>query len=92
MVHPSLLQIFQKIEKDDGKDYGFLSHDHDSLFEEGSTYKDKGLFTKCLSSKSTMKNNENVSHSPVSQQNQISIDPKQGSLLKSFYGGRKLDP
>lgn len=88
MVHPYLLNFFQKIEKDDG----FISYDHDSLFENGSTYKDKGLFAKFLSQKSVMKNNENVSHSPISQQNQIFIDPKKGSFLKSFYGGQKLDP
>lgn len=38
-----------------------------------------------------MKNNGNISHSSVSQQNQIFIDPKQDSFLKSFYGGRKVD-
>ena len=47
MVHPCLLQIFQRIKEDDGKDYGFLSHDHEALFEKGSTYNDKeDLFEK----------------------------------------------
>ena len=88
MVYPCLLQIFQRIEEDDRKDYGFLSHDHEALFEKGSTYNDKeGLFKKCLSSKLVMKNNKSISHAPLFEQNQIFIDPKQGSFLKSFYGG-----
>ena len=88
MVHPCLLQIFQRIEEDDGKYYGFLSHDHEALFEKGSTYNDKeGLFKKCLSSKSMMKNNKSISHAPLSEQNQFFIDPKKARFLKSFYGG-----
>ena len=77
MVHSYLGKKFLKIEEDDGKDYGFLSHDHEALFEKGSTYNDKeGLFKKCLSSKSMMKNNKSISHAPLSEQNQIFIDPK----------------
>ena len=92
MGHPCLLQIFEKIEENDRKDYGFLSHDHEDLFEKGSTYKDKGLLENYLSSKSALKNNGNVSHSHISQQNQIFIDPKKATFLKGFYGGQKLDP
>jgi hypothetical protein len=92
MVHPHLLQVFQKIREEDGKDYGFLFHDQESFLEKDSTYKDKeGLAEKCASSKSAMRNTTNVSHAPVSQQNQIFIDPNQASFLKSFYGGWKLD-
>ena len=70
MVHPCLLQIFQRIEEDDENYYGFLSHDHEALFEKGSIYNDKeGLVKKCLSSKSVMKINKNVSRAPVSQEN-----------------------
>lgn len=93
MVHPHLLHIFQKIKGEDGKDYGFLIHDQGSFLEKDSTYKDKqGLAEKCASSKSTMRYTTNVSHAPVSQQNQIFIDPNQASFLKNFYGGQKLDP
>ena len=92
MFHPFLLQIFQKIEEDDGKDNGFLSHDYEALFEKKSIYKDKDLLEKYLSSKSALKNNGNVSHSPVSQQNQIYFNPKQATFLKGFNGGQKLDP
>lgn len=91
MVHPRLLQIFQKIEEDDRKEYGFLSHYQESFLERNSTYKDKEFFVEeCASSKSAMRNIKNVSHAPASQQNQI--DPTQANFLKSFYGGRKLDP
>ena len=91
MVHPHLLQVFQKIEEEDGKNYGFLFHDQKPFLEKDSAYKDKeGFAEKCVSSKSAMRNTKNVSHAPVSQQNQI--DPKQESFLKIFYGGQKLDP
>ena len=92
MVHPHLLQVFQKIEEEDGKDYGFLFHYQESFLEKIHHIKiKKSLIKKCASSKSAMRNTKNVSHAPVSQQNQIFIDPKQASFLKSFYGGWKLD-
>jgi hypothetical protein len=91
MVHPHLLQVFQKIKEEDGKYYGFFFHDQESFLEKDSAYKDKeGFAEKCVSSKSTMRNTKNFSRASVSQQDQI--DPKEASFLKIFYGGRNLDP
>ena len=70
MVHPHLLQAFQKIEEEDGKDYGFLFHNQELFLEKDSVYKDKeGSSKKCASSKSAMRNTKNVSHAPISQKN-----------------------
>lgn len=77
MFHPFLLKTFQNIIEDDKKYYGFLFHDHKSLLEKGSIYKDKeGLFKKCLSSKSVMKNNKSISHASLCKQNHLFIDSK----------------
>lgn len=70
MVHPCLLQIFKKIEEDDGKYYQFLSHDYESLFEKVQHIMIKKVFfEKCISTKLVMLNNKSISHTPLFEKN-----------------------